>query len=471
MLCLLVLGGCARAVSPPSGPTATEAPRVSVLPGSSPQVNEFASGQQSLAVGKAPRTKPKPSPIPMLVGPPPQPQPPPTVARMDLPLDTTPQARSRSRLTPKHHRSTRTQPQQPMLSSNITSRSPQTPSQPGNTAEGLLLSVESTLGQALLEGRGSQILYILVQIKGPKMVSVQGCTDLALVLDISGSMRGKPAEVAVGACLDVFQQARGADRCWLAAFASTTSFLIRGQKVGHLSPADIQSMLKSCQVGGGTMLGQAVADTLAEMESVRSAGAGRHMILITDGQTADQTQLESASERAWQRGISVSCIGIGQCNRKLLADIAQRCHGSFYALASSTALPDVLQRESTRARSLLARELELQVEFEPEVSLRRAFQVSPARDLPTRSQGSLTVITGGDLYRGQDREILLELQATPEAGSRRNLGKVKILARNPDMTACPPQTLPDLVARVSSSSNPNPQVARITDKIYARMGR
>jgi hypothetical protein len=338
---------------------------------------------------------------------------------------------------------------------------------PSKSREGGL-ECEVSLGQNLLEGRGSQILYILIEIKTPKMAQVEGCTDLAVVLDVSGSMRGKPAEVAIAACLDIFQQARSADRCWLVAFANQASFLIRAQRWVQLSPSQIKSMLDRCHLGGGTYLGKAFRETLTDLLAQPIRKGGRHILLVTDGQTADRQEVLAGAAEAWQKGISVSCIGTGRFDKELLNEVAERGHGTFYALPEPSALPEVLKRESSRARALLARNLEVQLQFEAQVSLRRAFQVQPTRELTTSLQGGLTVVQAGDLVRGQDRKILLELEATPIASHSRKLAQVHLVAQNPDRSSRPPQTLPDLVAKISSSAQPDPQISQIVDKVYAR---
>ena len=338
-------------------------------------------------------------------------------------------------------------------------------------AESRWVESEFTQGQDLLEGRGSQILYILVNIKAPKGLKIESVTDMSVILDISGSMQGKSAEIAIEACVDALSQARGADHCWLVAFAEQTSFLIRGGKAGNISVAEIKAALERCKIGGGTMLGLAMKETFQAMQAQRSQGRSRHMILVTDGGAFDRNVALDTAAEAWRSGISVSCIGAGHSDQSFLLSLAQRGHGEFLELPAPSELPNVLKRASQHARSLVARDIEVQIEFEPNVSLRRAFQVSPARELKSRTQGSRSSIGIGDLYRGEEKEILFELQARPEGGRHRNLGKVQLSAHNPDRSPRPPQTLPDLVARVSSSSNPNPQVSQVIDKVYARVGR
>ncbi len=137
--------------------------------------------------------------------------------------------------------------------------------------------------------------------------SVQQPIDLAILLDISGSMKGVKLRNATIAIENVVNQTVGSD--------VRTAVVTFGHKTGLLSPfgtpqADIVKATKSLSAGGGTLMTEAIEIARDELRS-QSSGAHKLAILVTDGypnnpETAEAvaTELKSDTE--------LICFGIGE---------------------------------------------------------------------------------------------------------------------------------------------------------------
>lgn len=425
----LLLQGC-QTPTPELTPTPLERVQVHGQARSGQQVAE--NSQQQLAVGKAPRPKPRPKPAQ------------PRLARQTL------------RVGPP--------PVQPLT---VVDFAPTTQTQ---TDEENLLQVTTELSRDSLSTRQGQTLYALVEI-GPKAGhgGGGGSTQIALVLDVSGSMGSTGVGLASAAASQIFAQAGANDRTWLIAFANEARVLLEGSG-RRPGPDEIMRLLTGADVGGGTQLDAGVDTALVAMQTAEPGRGARHLILVTDGMT-DAGAAHQACQRAAQQGITVSCVGIERYDASLLQSIAQEGHGEFYAITSPEQLPNILAKDASTVRDLFMRDLRLSTQLAPGVRLRRAFQANQVRQLDTQKSGGATVISVGNLRRNQTARVLLELEVDPGQNPVQSLARMSVLARNPDHTHRSAQPLQDLTVPTYTGKTPqdNRYVRKTLERVFSTM--
>jgi len=101
----------------------------------------------------------------------------------------------------------------------------------------------------------------------------------------------------------------------------------------------------SVSVGGGTEIypGLDLAyERLADLKLQR-----KHIILLTDGQSATQNDYEELITEGLGNNITLSTVAIGQdADRTLLEDLAQLGTGRFYDVMDESTIPAILSRET-----------------------------------------------------------------------------------------------------------------------------
>lgn len=178
---------------------------------------------------------------------------------------------------------------------------------------------------------------------------------LMLVIDKSSSMAGEKMNMCRAAAVEAVKVLSRRDYLGVTAFDSAAQPVVRMAKVHNRESVLLR--IERLAASGGTNLAPAMSDGMQALRSVEAAA--KHMIILTDGQTADgnYTQMATAMARS---GITVTTEGLGpDADVRLLGDIARRGGGKFYRAVSPRAIPRIFMREARRVTRPLIYEEEL----------------------------------------------------------------------------------------------------------------
>jgi Mg-chelatase subunit ChlD len=185
------------------------------------------------------------------------------------------------------------------------------------------------------------------QIKNAKVVPIGA---LMLVLDRSGSMSGEKINMSKAAAIAALKVLGERDHIGVVAFDSEAHWLAPMQKVG--SGARVAARISQLGSGGGTDMMPGMREGYQALARVEAAV--KHMIVLTDGQTAgDGYQALAAQMKA--RGITTTCVAVGADSALgLMQTIAQAGGGKFYRVDQPKTIPRIFMREARRiARPLV----------------------------------------------------------------------------------------------------------------------
>jgi Mg-chelatase subunit ChlD/uncharacterized membrane protein len=188
---------------------------------------------------------------------------------------------------------------------------------------------------------------------------------LLFVVDHSGSMgemvgNETKLQVALRGVAEAIGRLNPLDEAGVLTFDSTPSWVL------PFTPASrkdtIKAALASVPDGGGTDLAAALEEVVSAMG--RPGPTRRHVILLTDGETANvEAHFEELCSNLRGVGVSVSAIGIGEeINAALLKRLAEWGEGSFYR-AKANEVPRLITKETVR----VTRELIQEGQFAPRV--------------------------------------------------------------------------------------------------------
>ncbi len=183
---------------------------------------------------------------------------------------------------------------------------------------------------------------------------------LVIVIDRSGSMSmpvgltGMTQQrVAIEAAILGIQALSQFDLFSVVVFDSLSEVIFPIQRVGEAG--NIEGKLRSVPAGGGTDMFTGMQKGAQEIAKV-DRGA-RHMIVLTDGQTAGNPDAcVGLTLQLARQGVTVSTVGIGAAmNDPLLQRMAQVGGGEYYQVdgANHRELPQIFVKESQRVRRSL----------------------------------------------------------------------------------------------------------------------
>jgi len=246
--------------------------------------------------------------------------------------------------------------------------------------------------------------------------------NLTLVLDRSGSMSGEKLDKAREAAIEVIRRLAAEDIFSLVIFDNQVRTLIPARHVRNRG--EMEELVRGIRAGGGTALYAGVAQGAQELR--RNGESRRYvhrMILLSDGQA--NVGPCSPAELGWfgnslvKEGVSVTTIGLGlDYNEDLMTRLAQSSDGNTYFAQSSSDLERIFSGELGDVLSVGARRVVLTLDF-PEWVRPIAFVGREGR-----IDGRHAELTVNQLYGGQEKYALIEVEVTPgEAGSERPAAK------------------------------------------------
>jgi len=134
-----------------------------------------------------------------------------------------------------------------------------------------------------------------------------GRGPLVLCLDESGSMHGTRRDWSKAAALALARFAGDADR------AVTVVHFSKTRTVTSLAPGDAAAQIAMMEhwFGGGTRLGEALDEGLAQVEAMASRGDdGADLVMLTDGLDGMRSTLEAACERVAKSAVRLFTVAI-----------------------------------------------------------------------------------------------------------------------------------------------------------------
>ncbi len=236
---------------------------------------------------------------------------------------------------------------------------------------------------------GSPVASILPVDLDPPQKKQLPLGALVLVMDHSGSMVGEKVEICKAAAAGAVRLLSQRDQVGILIFDAAYQWIV------PLSPAldkeGIYHRIGQIGGGGGTVMGPAMKEAFAAMKN--SKQGIKHVILLTDGQTADPDVCSYVGSDMAAAGITISAVAIGQgAHTQLLNGIATGAQGRFYSVENPTEIPEIFIKEAQVVR----RSMIIEQTFSPQVvySLSEILNSVPAA-LPALDGYVLTGPKGG----------------------------------------------------------------------------
>ncbi|MHC4110645.1 MAG: vWA domain-containing protein, partial [Planctomycetota bacterium] len=223
-------------------------------------------------------------------------------------------------------------------------------------------------------GTGRKNSYLLrLGLKG-KQVSEESRKPaiLTFVIDVSGSMKRENRLGLVKRSLRMLiERLREEDRIGIAVYGS------RGRKVmdhrGLYDKAEILATIESLGASGSTFAEEGIRIGYEMAENAYRRGYINRVILCSDGvanvgQTGADDILEVIKQKA-EKGITLSAIGFGMGNYNdvLLETLGDKGNGHYVYIDTIAEARRVFEDNLTGTLQVIARDVKIQVDFNPEV--------------------------------------------------------------------------------------------------------
>ena len=152
--------------------------------------------------------------------------------------------------------------------------------------------------------------------------------DLALVIDVSGSMSGAGLTAAKNAAIALINSLPDyTTQVAVIAFNSYANTYAQLQDL-TTNKANLIAAVNSLSASGGTVIGNGIAAATAELTSSRAiAGHAKMQVVLSDGYSSGTPQIQAAL--AWAQGITVHAVGVPGHYAVQMQAIATAGHGIY----------------------------------------------------------------------------------------------------------------------------------------------
>ena len=261
------------------------------------------------------------------------------------------------------------------------------------------------------------------------LTATEGCktrnVDMVIVLDRSGSMKGRKIENARRAVLELLFSLSAEDRFALVTYSDRVHIAAGLSNVTDANRIRIASAINTIRAGGGTNLGaglQAGIDILISPGHLTNAAK---VILISDGLAnkglTDVKALSDIAAVAVEKEFAVSTVGVGvDFNEHLMTAIANRGTGSYYYLENPAAFAEVFQTEFYNTQTAAVTGVKIQIPMNSGITL------ADAAGYPIINQNDHLVFYPGNLRSGQTRKLFLTLKVPTNSQKTFELDKIKL---------------------------------------------
>ncbi|NOV03448.1 VWA domain-containing protein [Paenibacillus planticolens] len=183
-------------------------------------------------------------------------------------------------------------------------------------------------------------LPVYMDLRGKREIPSLG---IVLVIDKSGSMSGEKMKLAQEAASRTVDLLRDKDTLGVLGFDSSPTWYVEPQKLTQ--KPDVIQKINAIPADGGTEIYTAVEEAFAKLSKVDAQR--KHIILLTDGQSATTQSYETLTADMQKMNMTMSTVAIGtDADQALLSRLAELAKGRYYAAVDQTTIPAIFSREA-----------------------------------------------------------------------------------------------------------------------------
>jgi Ca-activated chloride channel homolog len=282
---------------------------------------------------------------------------------------------------------------------------------------------------------GRHILRVGVATKA-RSVAERKPAHLVFLVDVSGSMASADKlELAKQALRILTSNLKDGDTVALVTYAGESRLVLQPTGLAH--KAAILSAIDDLHTGGSTAMASGI--DLAYQQAMRGLvpGAISRVIVCTDGDanvgshTHDEL-LQIIAGRA-REGVTLSTIGFGMGNYKddLMEQLADKGNGNNFYIDSLSAAKKVFQEQLGSTLEVVAKDVKLQVDFDPALVARYRLVGYENRDIKDADFRN-DKVDAGEIGAGHQVTALYDVELTAQgklAGAP--LGTIRIRHKQP----------------------------------------
>ena len=259
--------------------------------------------------------------------------------------------------------------------------------------------------------------------------------NLCLILDHSGSMKGRALDTVKQAAHQIVDRLSPGDRLSIVVFDHKAKVLVPNQLVSDTLA--IKTQIDRLQPSGGTCIDEGMRLGIEELAKGKQETISQ-AFLLTDGENehGDNDRCLKLAQLAANYNLTLSTLGFGDnWNQDVLEQIADGAGGTLAYIQQPEQAVSEFGRLFERIQSVALTNAYLQLALTPAVrlaELKPVAQVSPDTvELTVMAEGGLQVVRLGDLMVDSPRVVLANLYVGQLSEGPQTLGQIQVCYDDP----------------------------------------
>ena len=267
---------------------------------------------------------------------------------------------------------------------------------------------------------------------------------LVFLVDTSGSMsQPDKLPLAKEAMKLAVKNLNENDTVALVTYAGSTRDVLSPTPATNLEA--IYKAIDTLESGGGTAMGSGMQMAYKHAVKKASGNAVSRVVVLTDGDAnigpnVSADSMLNSIQGYVKEGVTLSTIGFGMGNYRddLMEKLANKGNGNCFYIDSYKEARKVFETQLTGTLEVIAKDVKLQVEFDPKVVNRYRLVGYENRDIADKDFRD-DKVDAGEIGAGHSVTAVYEVELT---GEKAPLGTVRIRAKAPTGTEAAEQAFP-----------------------------
>jgi Ca-activated chloride channel family protein len=233
-----------------------------------------------------------------------------------------------------------------------------------------------------------------------------------VVLDRSGSMDGQPLEAAKGSLLKLIDRLAPQDSFGLVAFDDTALVITPMRTMADHHLPSLRKAIREMHTGGSTDISAGYLMGLRELTRVQAAG-GSTLLLISDGHAnageQDPKFFAGVAAKSATQKVTTSTIGLGNGYDETILEALAQGGGGAHRFAAT--IDEAVGAIAAEVNDLLDKTIVNTVlRITPTAAMTEVPTIEILQRLPHWMDGTTYVIQLGDLFSGENRRFVIDIE-------------------------------------------------------------
>jgi len=290
---------------------------------------------------------------------------------------------------------------------------------------GKTLMAEGRLGHAVLPAGSDSETFVFVDVSADaaRTAARAAPLNLAIVVDRSGSMKGKRLDNALAATRTAIGRLRDGDVVSVISYNTGVEVVVSPTVIDAASRDQVTRAVARIRPGGDTCISCGV-DAGMRLLGQRP-GMVNQILLLSDGLATagvrDLPGFARIAEDCRRMGASVTTIGVDvDYDERILAALARDSNGRHFFVENPGGLPTIFDQEMAALTRTVANHTELAIDLAPGVFVEHVY------DRASSGRGSQVVIPLGTFTAGEHKTALVRVRVPHGAPGERPIAAVRL---------------------------------------------